>query len=170
MNRFFGKIFTLIFITFTALSCSVKYSFTGASIAPEVKTFSVQQFLNSAAMVAPILTTTLTDELVNRFTNQTALSPVKRDGDFAFEGIVTNYTSQPVAISGGEYATMNRLSITVSVKFVNRFEPKMSFNKSFTRYADFDSNQPLQSVEMALIPDIVEQLVTDIFNAAASNW
>jgi hypothetical protein len=46
----------------------------------------------------------------------------------------------------------------------------MSFNKNFSAYADYDSTRLLNEVESELIPQIVEQLVTDIFQAAASNW
>lgn len=169
MNRF-KKIISCILLSILIVSCKGSYSFTGASILPEVKTFSVQPFINIAAMVSPILSSTLTDELVDKFTRQTSLSPVRIDGDFSFDGEITNYSSNSVAITGNEYSVMNRLSITVRVKFVNRFDSKANFNRDFTRYADYDSSQPLQSVEQTLIPDIVEELVTDIFNASASNW
>ena len=46
----------------------------------------------------------------------------------------------------------------------------MSFNRNFSAYADYDSTKLLTEVEGELIPQIVEQLVTDIFQAAASNW
>ena len=51
--------------------CTVKYSLSGASIPPDAKTFSVQYFPNNAAMVAPILSATLTDELTQRFASRT---------------------------------------------------------------------------------------------------
>lgn len=168
MNKL-NKILIACMITLSVVSCKF-YSFTGASIAPEVKTFSVQTFLNVATMVAPILSSTLTDQLVEKFTRQTSLSPVRLHGDFAFEGEITNYTSTPVAITGDEYSALNRLSITIRVKFTNKYDAKASFNNSFTRFADYASGQPLQSVESSLIPQIVEELVTDVFNAAASNW
>ena len=46
----------------------------------------------------------------------------------------------------------------------------MSFNRNFSAYADYDSTKLLTEVEGELIPQIVEQLVTDVFQAAASNW
>ena len=120
-------------------------------------------------MVAPALSAELTDELVNRFIRQTSLSQVRLDGDFAFEGSITNYVSIPVAITA-ETASLNRLTITVNVKFTNKLDSKASFQRSFSQYAEYDSNQSLQAVEQALLPEIVEKLITDIFNASASNW
>ena len=52
----------------------VNYSLSGASIPPDAKTFSVAYFPNNAPMVAPILSSTLTDALRDKFTRQTRLT------------------------------------------------------------------------------------------------
>lgn len=151
-------------------ACTVKYSLSGASIPPDAKTFSVAYFPNNAPMVAPILSATMTDELTQRFASRTSLVQVEEGGDFAFEGEIVGYSSTTSSVSSGDYALQNRLSITVKVKFTNAIDDKMSFNKNFSAYADYDSTKLLNEVESELIPQIVEQLVTDIFQAAASNW
>ncbi|MBQ3208723.1 MAG: LptE family protein [Alistipes sp.] len=151
-------------------ACTVKYSLSGASIPPDAKTFSVAYFPNNAPMVAPILSATMTDELTQRFASRTNLVQVEEGGDFAFEGEIVGYSSTTSSVSSGDYALQNRLSITVKVKFTNAIDDKMSFNKNFSAYADYDSTKLLNEVESELIPQIVEQLVTDIFQAAASNW
>lgn len=151
-------------------ACTVKYSLSGASIPPDAKTFSVAYFPNNAPMVAPILSATMTDELTQRFASRTNLTQVEEGGDFAFEGEIVGYSSTTSSVSSGDYALQNRLTITVKVKFTNAIDDKMSFNKNFSAYADYDSTRLLNEVESELIPQIVEQLVTDIFQAAASNW
>ena len=151
-------------------ACTVKYSLSGASIPPDAKTFSVAYFPNNAPMVAPILSATMTDELTQRFASRTNLVQVEDGGDFAFEGEIVGYSSTTSSVSSGDYALQNRLTITVKVKFTNAIDDKMSFNKNFSAYADYDSTKLLNEVESELIPQIVEQLVTDIFQAAASNW
>ena len=148
----------------------MKYSLSGASIPPDAKTFSVAYFPNNAPMVAPILSATLTDELTQRFATRTSLVQVEEGGDFAFEGEIVGYSSTTSSVSSGDYALQNRLTITVKVKFTNAIDDKMSFNKNFSAYADYDSTKLLTEVEGELITQIVEQLVTDIFQAAASNW
>ena len=65
--------------------CTVKYTLSGASIPPDAKTFSVAYFPNNAPMVAPVLSSTLTDELTQRFASRTRLVQVPEGGDFAFE-------------------------------------------------------------------------------------
>lgn len=150
--------------------CKVTYSLSGASIPAEAKTFSVAYFPNNAPMVAPILSATLTDELTQKFASQTRLVQVPEGGDFAFEGEIVGYTSTTSSVSSGDYALQNRLTITVKVKFTNAIDDKMSFNKTFSAYSDYDSTRLLTEVEGELITEIVSQLVTDIFQAAASNW
>jgi len=57
------------------------------------------------------------------------------------------------------------------VRFTNALEPQYNINnRTFSAFADYDSSKLLQEVEGSLIPEIVEKLVDDIFNAAVSNW
>lgn len=151
-------------------ACSIKYSLSGASIPPEAKTVSIAYFPNNAPMVAPILSSTLTDALQDRFSRQTRLNLVREGGDLAFEGEITSYTSTPSSISGDEVAVENRLTITVKVRFTSSLDPKLNYDKSFSAFAPYNSNILLQQVEPTLIPQIVDMLVEDIFNAAVSNW
>lgn len=148
----------------------IKYSLSGASIPPDAKTYSVAYFPNNATMVSPILSSTLTDALVDIFSRRTRLMQVEEGGDFAFEGEITNYTSTTASVSSDDYALLNRLTINVKVRFTNALDEKASFNKSFTAYEDYDSTKLLTEVEGELIPQIVDKIVTDIFMAAASNW
>ncbi len=150
--------------------CTVKYSFSGASIPLEATTVSVPYFPNNAPMVAPSLSSTLTDALQDKFARQTKLQLVASGGDLAFEGEITNYTSTPAAITSAETAAMNRLTITVKVKFTNIYEPQNNYNKSFSAFAEYDATSLLQDVQDMLITEICEQLVQDIFNAAVANW
>ncbi len=166
------KIFCAVIVFSTAVlsGCTIKYSFSGASIAPEVKTVSIQQFQNIATLVVPSLSSQLTEALQDRFTRQTRLELVREDGDFSFEGNITNYTSTPIAVTGDEYASMNRLTVTVKVTFVNKIQPEYNFSKQFSAFEDYDSNMLMQEAEPTLLPEIIEQLVEDIFNQAVSNW
>ena len=149
---------------------TVKYSLSGASIPPDAKTFSVAYFPNNATMVAPILSSTLTDALVDMFTRRTRLMQVEEGGDFAFEGEIINYTSTTASVSSDDYALLNRLTITIKVRFTNALDEKQSWNRTFTAYEDYESTRLLTEVEGELIPQIVDKLVTDIFQASASNW
>ncbi len=168
--KIFSCIIFFLLPTLLWTGCSVKYSFSGASIAPEVKTVSIQQFQNIATLVVPSLSSQLTEALQDKFIRQTRLELVREDGDFSFEGNITNYTSTPIAVTGDEYASMNRLTITVKVTFVNKIQPEYNFSKQFSAFEDYNSNLLMQEAEPTLLPQIIEKLVEDIFNQAVSNW
>ena len=163
-------LFSLCAVLLTGCGVAIKYSLSGASIPPDAKTFSVAYFPNNATMVSPILSSTLTEALVDIFTRRTRLTQVDEGGDFAFEGEITNYTSTTSSVSSDEYALLNRLTITVKVRFTNALDESMSFNRTFTAFEDYESTQLLTEVEGTLIPLIVDKLVTAIFQASASNW
>jgi hypothetical protein len=174
------KLFSLLTIAtitavslFVATSCGYKvtYNLSGGSIPPEAKTFSVAYFPNNAPMVAPTLSNVLTEGLRDKFSRQTRLQHVEEGGDCAFEGEITNYTSTTASVSSGDYALQNRLTITVKVNFQNAVDQTTSFNaKTFSSYADYDASQLLIDVQDQLIEEIVEDLVNDIYMAAAGNW
>ncbi len=104
------------------------------------------------------------------FTSQANLIQIERGGDLTLEGTVTQYTVTPVAIQGNETAAMNRLTITVNVKFTNKTDVKQNWESIFSKYLDYSSSVNLQSVQDGLIKDIADQLVQDIFNKAVVNW
>ncbi len=152
---------------------TVGYTFSGASIPPDATTYSVAYFPNNATMVAPSLSSTLTEELKDYFSRRTRLTEVSEGGDFAFEGEIVNYTSTTSSVSASssnDYGALNRLTITVKVRFTNALEEAASFDQTFSAFADYESTKLLTEVESELIPEIVEQIVDDIFQASASNW
>jgi len=160
----------IVLSIFINQACTIKYSLTGASIAPDVKTVSVQYFVNRAPLGLATLEQYFTDELKDKFKSQTNLVVVNDAGHLNFEGEITKYDVKPMAITGDETASQNRLSITVHVKFTNEIEPEYNFDTNFTQFADYDSNQDLSSVEQQLVEDIVEKLIEDIFNKSVVNW
>jgi hypothetical protein len=146
------------------------YSLSGASIPEAAKTFSVAYFPNNAPMVSPTLSATLTEALKDKFSRQTKLQQVDENGDFAFEGEIVGYTSATASVSSDNYAVLNRLTIRVKVRFTNVIDPDNSFNREFSAFADYESTKLLTEVQSELDEQIVEEIVTDIFQAAASNW
>ena len=152
--------------------CRMSVSLTGSSIDARAKTVYIQTFRNNSTLVNPTLSQQFTNALKDRIQGQTPLTIVdsKSNGDYSLEGSITGYTIRPVAIQGDETAAMNRLTITVSVTFTNKFDETQNFEQSFSRYADYSSSQNLSSVESTLISDISDALTDDIFNKAFVNW
>ncbi|HOW40636.1 MAG TPA: LptE family protein [Bacteroidales bacterium] len=150
--------------------CKVSYSFSGASISPQVKTLSVQNFLNRAALVQPGLDQAFTDALIDKCKAQTNLEVISNLGDVSFEGEITDYRTAPLTVAADAYAAMNRFTITVRVKFTNTVDTDLSFDQTFSRYEDYDSNLDLSAVEQDLSEKIIELIIEDVFNKAFVNW
>lgn len=163
----------LALVVLCSSGCKVKYSFTGASISPDMKTISVAYFPNRAPIVNPTLSQELTEKLKDKFISQTSLNMISGDGDLIFEGEITGYDTKPIAITGNDQsdrASLNRLTITVKVKFVNQKEPKNNFDSQFMAYEDYSSDKGLDAVEGELVPLILEKIIEDIFNRSVVNW
>ncbi len=152
------------------VGCTGGYSFTGASIPPGAKTISVATFPNYASTVNPQLSQKLTDELMQMFSSQTSLSVTNAEGDLQVSGEIVGYDTRASALSSSDEVSMNRLTITVRVKFVNNIDPEADFEQSFSRYRDYAASQDFSSVENTLVGEIVTELCEDIFNKAVVNW
>ena len=150
--------------------CKVSYSFSGASISPQVKTVSIQYFQNRASLVQPGLSQTLTDALIDKCKSQTNLGVVNGLGDVNFEGEISDYNTRPLTVSADALAAVNRFTITVKVKFTNAVDPDLSYEQTFSRYEDYDSSLDLSQVEADLSSKIIEMIVEDVFNRAFVNW
>jgi hypothetical protein len=154
----------------TIYACKISYSFSGASISPEVKTISVQYFQNRASLVQPGLSQQLTDALLDKCKAQTNLGITTGIGDVNFEGEITDYSTRPGTVSADARAAVNRFTISVRVKFTNTVDPDLSYEQTFSRYEDYDSSFDLSAVEAELSGKIITLLVEDIFNRAFVNW
>lgn len=163
-------LFSFVIIGCIHWSCTASYSFTGASIAPEIKTISIDFFPSYAPLAPPNASQLFTEALRDVFLSQTNLIPTKSDGDIEFEGSIVNYRTSPVAIQGDETAALTRVSMTVKVKFTNNFDESQSFESSFSRFEDFETSQDLSTVEEEILQSINDQLTQDIFNKAVTNW
>ena len=168
--RFYTKISTLVLLMALAFSCKVSYKFNQASISPDTKTVSVDLFQNYASLAGLGLNQQFTEALKDVFLTQTNLTIVPQNGDIQFSGAITGYTIKPVAIQGNETAALNRLTITVNVKYVNTKNEKENFETSFSRFADYDSNLNFSEVEEQVTKEVIDQLTQDIFNKEFSNW
>lgn len=152
---------------FTA--CGI-YSFTGTSIQPDVKTITIPYVEYRALQVNPSLSNDLTEALKDKYRKLTSLVEVDVDGDLELVCEITGYDVRPTAVTANEVAAQNRLTITVKVQFSNRKYPEDDVDKSFSAYADYDSNNSLDAVEASLCEEIIEKLCEDIFNATVAQW
>jgi len=162
--------FLLLCLAALSGSCGV-YSFTGASIDPGAKTVNVHVIENKAPYVNPTLSQKITDGLKQKITSQGGLAQINSDeADYVFTGAITGYSTSTVAATDVENAATARLTITVSITFKSRLNPKSDFAQSFSRSQDFNASKSLNEVQNELVEEIDKQLIDDIFNRAFVNW
>ncbi len=149
----------------------VSYSMTGASISPEVKTFSVDYFQNKSLLVVPYLSTLFTEKLQNYLRTKTSLKEMTdNNGDIRFEGQIVGYYQRPIDIQRDEIASKNRLTIEIRVKYTNTKDDKYDFDTRFSNYADYGIDEDFDSIEESLIIQILDKIIDDIYNKALVNW
>ena len=104
------------------------------------------------------------------FSSQTPLAVTTDEGDLQISGQITGYDTRASALSSSDEVSMNRLTITIRVKFVNTLNPEADFEQQFSRYRDYAASQDFSSVESGLVSEIVTELCEDIFNKSVVNW
>lgn len=174
MKRRFIFLALVLFVVGSLLpSCKMSYSFTGANLSPEIKSFSVYYFPNRARLINPTLSQTLTEELKNKLNRQTSLDELSENGDIEFEGQITGYEFRPMSVQkegNFDVSSQTRLTVTIKVKYTNHKEPESDFEQTFSAFEDFDSNLQISSVEDELAASIIQKITEDIFNATIANW
>lgn len=154
-------------------SCTYSLKLNGSSIG-NMKTIRVDFFENNAALVVNTLSNQFTEALKDRIRTTTRLSIVRGDAaDATMSGSITDYNISPVSINAtannvAPIAGASKLTITVSVKYVNELDKKQNFEESFSKSEPFTGD--INSQEQALILKINKELTEDIFNKAFANW
>lgn len=167
--------FILSLLVFLSLSScwptSVSFMDKG-SMPEEWKNFSIKT-LESNAPNAPLsYAALLSEDLKDGIQNNTKLklNTTPNSGEVIIEGMVTNYSVSPIAIQSGDEAAKNRLTISTSYTIYIKAPKEEEMKLTSTRFADYDSNSDLSSVESSLIAEINKQIVQDVINKLLSNW
>ena len=158
--------------------CAVKYSFTGTNINYElVKTFSVDNFFNDSGGGPANMEQRFTEALKEYYQRNTQLELVRNNGDLQFSGSIVSYTLSPQAVvSSGDpnlpdRAGQMRLTITVSVEYINMTNEEENKKQTFAFFKDYDPRTvTLLDVESELVEEIFETIIQDIFTATVANW
>ena len=151
--------------------CTISYKFNGASIDySKVKTISVADFTNNAALVYAPLAVNLTDGIKDLYQRQTRLEQVRRSGNLELEGEITGYNLTPMSVSSDSYAAETKLTIIVKVRFTNNIAPEESFEKTYTAYQTFDASQMLNDVQEELCNTMIAEIADQIYNDTVAKW
>lgn len=167
-----GKIICVFICALTIVSCTISYKFNGTVIDYSViKTISISDFTNNAAMVYAPLANVFNEELKDTFTRQTRLTLERSGGDLELEGEITGYDVAPMGISStNNLAAETKLTVRINVRYTNNTNHEEDFERSYSAYRTFDSNQLITDVQDELIEEIVEELCDNIYNDTVANW
>lgn len=169
MKRLSRIALTLVAVLAFVAGCGI-YSFSGTSIQSDVKTICIEPVVNRATKVNPSLANSLTEALNDKYRKLTKLEQVTEAGDLNLLVTIESYDVRGTAVTAGEVAALNRLTVTCKVVFTNVLHPEDNVEQSFAAYEDYDSNNSLDMVEGQLCETIIEKLVDDIFNATVAQW
>jgi len=165
----------LLFILTSSLtlftSCSVSYKFTGTSLNyDKVKSISVDKFPIRSSYVWAPMESMFYNTLVDEYAKKTKLTVLKRGGDLQVSGEIVEYSQTNKSVAADGYSAQTQLKITVNVRFVNNSNHSEDFEQRFSATADYDSSQQLAQVQDALVQEIINEIVDQIFNATVANW
>ena len=163
--------FGLLFLGLNlSVACKMSVSLSGATIDPRAATISIATFPNQATLIKSTLSQDFTNTLKDKFQSQTSLSITDRNGDYQLEGEIVSYIVTPAVNQADQRAALNRLTITVNVRFKSRFDETKNFEERFSRFVDYDSKLSFPSVENELVTEINKVLADEIFKRALVNW
>ena len=152
-------------------ACSVSYKFNGASIDyTKTKSIQIADFPIRSSYVWAPMGWIFNNALKDKFAAQTRLSQVKRNGDLKLEGEITRYEQRNKAVSSEGFSAMTELTLTVNVRFTNNVNHNEDFEQQFSASQSYETTLSLNQVQEELVTKMVEDLVSQIFNAAVANW
>jgi hypothetical protein len=163
-----AHLITFVFAIVSFVGCGI-YSPYGAQTSG-AKTYSVSAFEAVTPLASATSALVLTESLRDRIQKQSTLQLMSSNGQLKFEAEIVRWEVVPVNVQQNDQAASNRLTIGLHVRYENTLDDELSFDRTFSRFADYSSDQDLFSVEDQLVEDIGSQLSQDIFNASLGNW
>lgn len=160
-------IFASVFLLY---ACKVTYSFSGADIDGNIKTFSVEYFENSSGNGPANLGVLFTQALKDKLEQQTNLKLVQQGGDIVFSGQINQYYYSIQSPSGNNTSNLRRITMQVQVNYKNTIIEEDSWETNFQNYAEHDVNLNLNTVEEESIRTINTLTTEEIFNKAFVKW
>lgn len=164
----FRSFILIALITLFYWGCGI-YSFSGINT-EGAQTIYFNYFDNTAKINNAYLPQLFYDEIYKRFVKETNLKFQQNNADIVLEGQIIDYNISSVNITSADAAASNRLTITVKIKYSNFKKTTSNFEKNFTWYADYSSNELLTDIEDKLCSQIVQKIVDDLFNSTLVNW
>lgn len=163
----FIRLFTLVLILRNFTGCF--YSFTGASVPAHLKTIAIPYAEDRSGSAEPNLSQKFTDNLTQKFIQDNTLNIAERvNADALLETTILPFTDSPVAVQDNNTITQRRVNVNARVVYRDMVQKKVIFDKTFTRYADYEASSITGRTEA--IENAIDLITEDILLGVVSNW
>ena len=146
------------------------YSFKGGSVPAHLKTVAIPLVQDQSGFGDPALRDNLTQQLVDRFTNDNTLQIADRNtADSMVEGVIIDVKDAPSVVQAGEAVSARRITVTVRATFQDLKLRKKIWEKDFSNWGDYASGGGLTQRNDG-INEAVRKLTEDILNETVAGW
>lgn len=146
------------------------YTLNGISISPETETYWVEQFEVNTIEAPAEIGQQFTELLKVKVNSNTRLAFDEGAPDVLFTGAIVGFSVTPEAPNDQNRSDLSRLTVSVSVEYVDDLTEANSYTRTFSDYELFPADQDLLSVQDELLGVLFERLAEEAFNTAFSNW
>ncbi len=152
------------------LFASCMYSFKGGSVPAHLKTVAIPLAQDQSGYGDPALRDELTQQLVDRFTNDNTLQVTDgKTADSIVRSVVTDVKDAPSVVQGGEQVAARRITVTVHVTFEDLKLRKKVWEKDFSNWGDYPSGGgPTQRNDG--VKEAIRKLTEDVLNETVAGW
>ncbi|MCX6149179.1 MAG: LPS assembly lipoprotein LptE [Ignavibacteriales bacterium] len=150
------------------------YSFTGASVAPHLKSVAIPVFEDKSGSGEPNLRETFTQKQIQKFIDDNTLQVAEKvNADAVLECAIISMNDAPnvvTSVERNETVSSRRINITVKVVFKDLVQKKIISDKKYTNYGDYDTKDNVVEARRQAIESAINKLTDDILLGTVSNW
>ncbi len=173
-NTKFLRLHYLLFITLIififAFDFGCHYSFTGASVPPNIKTIAIPFAEDRSGFGEQNIRELLTNSLIKKFTDDNNLKIIDRNqADVVLETAIISFDDSPSIVQAGENVSTRRINIGVQVIYRNLIEKKVIYDRQFSNYGDYPADGGLDARDEA-IADAIDKIAEQILIDTVSGW
>ncbi|MFZ4619237.1 MAG: LPS assembly lipoprotein LptE [Bacteroidota bacterium] len=161
----YRNILTSIVLMLVFGSC---YSFTGASVAPHLKTVAIPLFEDVSGFGEPGLREKFTQKVIEQFRNDNNLELGERlTADSIIEGTISTVIDAPSVIGGNDIVRTRRVTVTVHASYTDMKFRKKIWEKDFSNWGEYTQGQQTRDVALT---QAVDKVAEDILLETVSGW
>lgn len=164
------SLFLPLVLLLTIPGCGIRFTFSGNKVPEDVRTITIDQFVNNAKLVSPSLAQDFSEALRDFFLKRTNLRLVSSEADMMLTGEINRYEIAPINLTGDATAAQNRLSMSIQAKMESTKHPELAWSESFNNFADFDASANFSAIEKDLQTEITQKIAQDVFNRTFGQW